>query len=155
MSLRKIAVLLAAGGITVGLIGGGVGAQFTDQVTANQNISVGSFKCIITDGGGGTVAADQKSVAFTSTILSSAPDTAPVHFTVENAGTINALLTVTASPALSAPFSYLPLAPAPLTFVAAGASQLVSGGVQWTELTNANLNTSANLTYTVACVDHS
>jgi predicted ribosomally synthesized peptide with SipW-like signal peptide len=64
MSLRKIAVLLAAGGLAVGLIGGGVGAQFTDQVQAIQNINVGTFSCIISDGGGGTISADQKSVVY-------------------------------------------------------------------------------------------
>ena len=49
MTLRKIAGLLAAFGLTLGLIGGGVGAVFQDQVTATQNINVGTFECKITD----------------------------------------------------------------------------------------------------------
>ncbi len=49
MSLRKIAGLLVASGVTIGLIGGGVGAVFHDQVTARENIDVGTFACKIVD----------------------------------------------------------------------------------------------------------
>ena len=52
MSLRKIAALLAAAGLAVGLIGGGVGAQFTGQVSAQENLNVGTFGCLITDASG-------------------------------------------------------------------------------------------------------
>ena len=47
MSLRKVAALLAAFGLMVGLIANGVGANFTDQVQAIQNINVGTFSCVI------------------------------------------------------------------------------------------------------------
>jgi hypothetical protein len=44
MSLRKVAGLLVAFGLTVGLIGAGVGATFTASATGNQTINVGTFK---------------------------------------------------------------------------------------------------------------
>ena len=47
MAIRKFAGLAAGFALAVGLIGAGVGAQFTDQVTANQNINVGNFQCMI------------------------------------------------------------------------------------------------------------
>jgi hypothetical protein len=152
MSLRKIAVLLAAGGLAVGLIGGGVGAQFTDSVQAIQHINVGTFSCVISDGGGGTVSADQKTVTYnTPTIMSSAAGTAPIHFTVMNTGTIADVLTVSESPALSAPWSYIPVVPAGPVPLAANATQTFNTGVQWTELSNANLGQTGTMTWTVNC----
>ena len=152
MSLRKIAVLLAAGGLAVGLIGGGVGAQFADQVTATQNFNVGTFSCIITDGGGGTVSADQKSVEFTSpSIMSSAAGTAPFHFTVQNSGQINAQLTVSEAPALSSPWSYMPITPGASFPLAASVSQVIGVGVQWTPLSQSDTGTHGTVTYTVNC----
>jgi len=152
MSLRKVAGLLAAAGITVGLIGGGVGANFTDQVTATQNIKVGTFSCLITDAtAGATIAGDQKSVSYTApTINSSAPGSAPFYFQVKNMGSIPQSLTVSTSPAsVSAPFSIIGvLSPVPL---AVGATYDYHTGLQWTELSNANLGTSGTVTWTVNC----
>ena len=92
MSLRKIAGLLAAVGLAVGLIGSGVGAVFVDQVTATQNIDVGTFGCKIvsaTTARRRRIAGDGKSVTYTSpTITSSAPGNAPFSFTVKNTGSI-------------------------------------------------------------------
>jgi len=152
MSIRRIAVLLAAAGLAVGLVGGGVGAQFTDQVLANQNISVGTFSCHIVAPSDGTIAADGKSVTFTSpTIQSSLPGSAPFSFTVQNTGTIPDALVVSASPALSSPWSYIPVAPAGAVPLAGGDSQTFKTGVQWTELSNADLGKSATVTFTVNC----
>ena len=64
MSLRKVAGLLGAFGLTIGLIGGGVSAAFTDQVAAVQNINVGTFSCQITDATAGTIAPDGKSLDY-------------------------------------------------------------------------------------------
>ena len=152
MSLRKIAVLLAAGGLMVGLVGSGVAAQFADQVTATQHFNVGTFSCIITDGGGGTVSADQKSVDFTSPLItSSAAGTAPFHFTVQNSGQINAQLTVSEAPALSSPWSYMPITPGASFPLAAGVSQVIGVGVQWTTLSQSDTGTHGTVTYTVNC----
>ncbi len=152
MYLRKIAGLLMAFGLVFGLIGSGVGAQFTDQVLAIQHINVGTFACLITDGGGGTVSADQKSVDFTSpTINSSAPGSAPFTFTVKNTGSIGAQLSVSESPVLSPPWSYMPITPSASFPLTAGASQAIGVGVQWSTLSNADLGSSGTVTYTVDC----
>jgi predicted ribosomally synthesized peptide with SipW-like signal peptide len=153
MSLRKFAGLLVVGGLAVGLIGGGVGAQFTDQVKADQNISVGTFGCDIVAVNGATVD-PVKSVTYDApTILNSAPGQLPFNFTVKNTGTIPALITVTPT-LLSSPWSVmgtLPLAQ-PL---AAGALYPVSTGVAWTVLSNADLGGAGSVVWTVSCVDHS
>ena len=137
-------------GLAVGLIGAGVGAQFTDQVTANENISVGTFPCKIVGTTAGTIAGDGKSVSYTApSPTNSAPGSAPFSFTVENTGTINQVLQVSTSP-LGSPFSAI-LSPATDVILAPTATQVYSAGLQWGELTNANLNTSGTLTYTVNC----
>jgi hypothetical protein len=156
MSLRKIAGLLAAGGLTVGLIGGGVGAVFQDQVTATENINVAPFSCQIVAATPGAasdgIAADGKSLTFTApTIMSSAPGSAPFTFTVKNTGGINAVLTITESPSLSAPWSYIALTPSASFPLAAGASQSIAAGVQWAELSQSNAGTSGSATWTVNC----
>ena len=156
MSLRKIAGLLAAGGLTVGLIGGGVGAVFQDSVTATENINVGTFSCKIVAATPGAasdgIAADGKSLTFTApTIMSSAPGSAPFTFTVENTGSIPDVLTVTTSPdPLSAPFSIIgaPFGSVPL---ATGATHTYSTGVSWTELGTGNLGQHGTVTWTVNC----
>ncbi len=92
MSLRKIAVLLAAGGLAVGLIGGGVGAQFTDQVKAIQNITVGSFGCSIASRPGRRRRGKTRDVH--GALTSSAAGTAPFTFTVTTTGSIGVNATV-------------------------------------------------------------
>lgn len=150
MSLKKVVGLLAGFALAVGLIGAGVGAQFTDQVTAKENISVGTFQCKIIQPSSGTIAADGKSVEYTAPpITSSLPGSAPFSFTVENTGSIPQVLTVSSS-AVSAPFSAMlaPVAPAAL---AAGGTQLYNAGLQWGELDNSWLGKSGSITYTVNC----
>lgn len=150
MSLRKIAVILAAGGLAVGLVGGGVGAQFTDQVQAIQGIQVGTFSCVISDGGGGVISADKHSVTYsTFNITSSAAASDPINFTVQNTGSIGDVLTVSTTP-VSAPFSIIgmPFAAVPL---APSATHTYNTGVQWTELNNSNLGQTGSVTWTVNC----
>jgi len=150
MSVRKIAGLLMAFGLMVGLIGGGVSAAFTDQVTAVQHISVGTFSCTIVTPSDGLIAADGKSVLYTyPAIESSAPGTAPFSFTVANTGSMPAVLTVVES-AVSAPFSNILVSPAAVILPVSG-SHTYAAGVSWTELGNSNLGTSGNVQYTVNC----
>jgi predicted ribosomally synthesized peptide with SipW-like signal peptide len=155
MSLRKIAGLLIAGGLAVGLIGSGVGAQFSDSVTAQQNISVGTFACLITNENGTPIAPGVKSVTFTSPeVLSSVAGTAPFNFTVSNNGSIPQYVQITATPtaAIAAPFHLLgSLADVP---VAAGHSHMYSTGLSWDELGNASQHAAFSIVYSVACVDH-
>ncbi len=155
MSIRKIAGLLAGLGLMAGLIGAGVGAQFTASVTANQKINVGTFSCQIvaaTPVGGSTViAADGSSVTYTTpTIMSSVPSSAPFSFTVKNTGSIPQALTVASPSPVTAPWSIInaPFAPVPL---AAGAQTTINTGVAWTELDNSDLNASGTFTWTVTC----
>ena len=155
MSLRKVAGLLGAFGLMAGLIGGGVGAQFTDQVTAVQNIHVGTFGCEITDASptpAAVIAFDKKSVSYTAPdIASSAAGSAPFSFTVTSTGTIPALLHVTQTTPSDTLFTSL--LPAPVTDVtlAQNATKTYNAGLQWNELGLANLGEHVSITYTVAC----
>ena len=59
MTLRKVAALLAAFGLTVGLIGGGVGAVFQDQSPPPRPSTSATFGCQITDCDPGGVDSDR------------------------------------------------------------------------------------------------
>jgi hypothetical protein len=156
MSLRKLAGLAGGFALAVGLIGAGVGASFTDLVTAKQNINVGTFSCGITTATtGATLGAidtlgNAHTVSYTApTIMSSAPGSAPFSFTVKNTGSIPDVLTVATSP-VGAPWSVInaPFAAVPL---ASGASNVFNTGISWTALNNSDLGTSAAVTWTVNC----
>ncbi len=158
MSLRKIAGLLAAFGLTVGLIGGGVGAAFQDQVTAQENIDVGTFSCKIVSATPGAasdgIAAGGKSLTFTApTIMSSAAGSAPFSFTVQNTGSITQSLTVSSSWTGNLPgnFSSILATPtAPVALVAAG-TKTYDAGIQWTALDTFALGKAGSIKYTVNC----
>jgi hypothetical protein len=151
MSVRKIAGLAAAFSLAVGLIGAGVSAQFTDSVKAKENINVGTFQCKIVDPSMGNVTADGKSLVYTAPeIDSSAPSSAPFTFTVQNTGSIADVLTVSTSPAISAPWSIIGAPFAPVV-VAGGGPHLYNTGIKWTELDNSNLSQSGSVTWTVSC----
>ena len=154
MSIRKIAGLMAGFGLMAGLIGAGVGANFTDQVTAKENINVGTFQCKIVAatpiGASNGIALDGKSVTYAApTIMSSAAGSAPFSFTVKNTGSIPAVLTVSTS-GVSDPFSIInaPFGAVPL---AAGDTQVYSTGIAWSPLNDSNLGASIAATWTVNC----
>jgi hypothetical protein len=151
MSLRKLAGLAAGFALAVGLIGAGVGAVFTDSVAAKQNINVGTFSCVISDGGGGVISDGGHTVTYSDfTIMSSAPGSDPFHFTVKNTGSIADVLTVTPSGLGDPAFSVIgdPFAPVSL---ASGDTHLYNTGVQWTVLSNTNLGEKGSVTLTVNC----
>ena len=154
MNLRKTAGLLMAFGLVIGLVGTGVGASFVDQVKATENIEVGTFGCEIT-AGDGTIAPDGASIDHNAgTITSSAAGNAPFTFTVKNFGSIDQQLMVTASPAtgsLSSKFTAMTLAPASPVALAAGASQVFTTGIEWTELDSSDLGDSGFIRWTVDC----
>ncbi len=158
MNLRKIAGLLAASGLTLGLIGGGVGAVFEDEVTATQKITVGTFGCEITSaappGPEMVIAPDGKSVTYTpATITSSAASAVGLKFdfTVKNTGTIPATFTVQSPGTQGSQFAtYAPAASGPNP-VAPGASITYTGaGVTWDDLTSEEGKTYS-FTWTVDC----
>jgi hypothetical protein len=156
VSLRKLAGLAAGFALAVGLIGAGVGAVFTDSVTAQENINVGTFSCGITAASAGATfgAIDALGYAHTvsytaPTIMSSAAGSAPFSFTVKNTGSIADVLTVATS-GVSGQWSIInsPFAPVPL---ASGASTTYSTGVQWTALDNTSLGAHGTATWAVSC----
>ena len=149
MSLRKIAGILMAAGLLLGLIGSGVGASFTDSVKAVQHVNVGTFGCTITSPQG-TVSPNGKTVTYNAPdILSSVAGTSPFSFTVTSTGDIPALVHVTqTTPA--APFTSLLVAPADVA-LAAFASTTYAAGLQWPTLVNTDLGKTFSITYTAAC----
>jgi hypothetical protein len=151
MSLRKIAGLLAAFGVTIGLIGGGVGAVFHTSVTADELISVGSFDCSISSTSPGAVLGDH-TVSYTAPkILSSNAGSRPFQFTVTNVGEIPVVMTVT-PPAAQGLF-------APIPYLASGSGVRTTGqniayqtGIQWTTLTQNYAGSGPyTFTWTVSC----
>jgi len=153
MSLRKVAGLLAAFGLTLGLIGGGVGAVFTDQVTGTENINVGTFNCqVVWVTPGGSFDADSATYNAPQ-INSSAPSSAPFAFDVKNVGSIPMALSVSGPSwtgtidgsftGIAATLSAATLAP--------GEIATVSTGIQWTALDNDDLGDTGSATWTVSC----
>ena len=155
MTLRKTAGALAAFGLVVGLLGSGVGASFFTSLTATENINVGTFSCRIIQPSDGSIASDHQSVTYTApTINSSAPSSAPFSFTVQNNGSINQVLTVsmTSRAGLSSHFSPMAATPSPVALAASG-TQLITTGVQWSELDTGDLGASGSMTWTINCAE--
>jgi len=158
MSLRKVVGLLAGFALAVGLIGAGVGAVFTDSVTAQENINVGTFGCAISSTSPGAALGDWQangyhSVTYTAPTITSSTGNAPFNFTVTSTGTIPVQVTVI-QPSLSAPWSSLLVDPGPQNLTAfpnSGDSYTYNAGLAWAGLTNTNLGTSGSATWTVNC----
>ena len=79
------------------------------------------------------------------------PANAPFSFSVQNGGSIDATLTITAS-GLSSPFSVIG-SPFSSVSLPAGNSTNVSTGIQWTALNNSNLGQTESATWMVKCAD--
>lgn len=160
MSLRKIAGLLATFGLAAGLIGGGVGAVWQDQVTATENISVGAISCEITSaspaGPNMVIGLDKKTVTYTPpTITNSAANATGLKFdfTVKNTGTIPANFTVDSPNTQGSQFATFAPAASGANPVAAGASIVYTGaGVNWGDLTSEQGN-SYSFTWKVNCTE--
>jgi predicted ribosomally synthesized peptide with SipW-like signal peptide len=152
MRTRKIAAWVAAGALALGLTGAGLYASFTDEATATQNVSVGTFNIDVTaedpavvDLVAGTVTLDS------GTLLSSAAGSRPFAFTVTSTGTIPVSVTVAAS-ALPAPFSDLLTDVGPV-LLSQGQSHVFNGGIAWTELGNPNIGQAVSVTYTITAAE--
>jgi hypothetical protein len=157
MSLRKIAALLAAGGLAVGLLGSGVGASFFDQVQAIQDVQVGTFGCEVsstTSGAslGNYVNGHPHSVSITTDIQSST-GSAPFDFTVTSIGSIPVAISVV-QPALSGPWSSLLTDPGTKFLTSLGDSYTYNAGLAWAGLTNSDLGTTGSATWTVNCDEY-
>jgi len=148
MGLRKAAGLLVAAGLAVGLIGAGVSAQFTDSAVATTTIHVGTFNIDISSSAPGVVQVDGTSVTYTCPdIQSSAAGSCSFPFTLTNTGSIPATIAISATVPAS-PFTAVAIGP--VAPIAGGAHVDLSGGLQWTELFNANLNQTVSVTYTIS-----
>lgn len=64
-SRKKLATFAAAGAVALGLVGVGTSAQFSDAVTAQQDVRTGTAQLAITSAYGGVISPDRKSVTYT------------------------------------------------------------------------------------------
>jgi hypothetical protein len=142
-------------GLVVGLIGGGVGAAFTDTATAVANINVGTFGMTISavapTGGTAVVSLDLHTVTISCpTIQSSAAGSCVSAITITSTGSVPLKFGVAVS-AVTSPFTS---AQGPLPMVAnptltQGQTFVFNGGLVWPELGNAQLGQSYSVTYTI------
>jgi hypothetical protein len=146
--MRKTAALLVALGLTLGLLGAGISATFTDSATGAMTVSVGTFNIDLSTSTPGAVVSGGN-ISFTiPTLQSSAAGTAPFAFTVTSTGSIPALIHVTATTP-AAPFTDMLGSVADFT-LAQGQTQVFDAGLSWPELFNGDLGKSATVTYTVS-----
>ena len=150
--MRKIAAMLVALGLTLGLLGAGIGATFTDSNTATANISVGTFalniSAVAPTGGTAVVAADNKSVTITCPlIVSSAAGSCVSAITVTNAGSIPADVSMAITTAPLAPFTSH-TGPVASTHLLTGNTLVVNGGLDWPSLDSTVLGHTYSVTYT-------
>jgi hypothetical protein len=157
MALKKVVVLLAAFALSAGLLGAGVGAQFTGQVSAQENLNVGTFGCrISTDNTAVQVVTNSTtndSLYYDAgTIISSVAGSKPLSFTVTSTGTIPVQLNIAAT---TPPTPFLDLLTIPNPSVVLSPTTQLSytfnAGISWPELTNTNLGQSASIAYVVNC----
>ncbi len=153
--MRKIATLLVALGLTLGLLGAGISATFTDNASATMTVQVGTFDISLASSQG-TVDCPAGlgvcTVTYTAPdIMSSTAANAPLTFTVTSNGTIPAKIHVTATTP-AAPFTDM-LGPVADFTLGQNESHVFNGGIAWPELFNAQLGMSTSVTYTVAASD--
>ncbi|MDP9467685.1 MAG: hypothetical protein M3P32_02935 [Chloroflexota bacterium] len=146
--MRKIATLLVALGLTLGLLGAGISATFTDSATGTTTVSVGTFNIDLSSSTPGAVVTGGNISLTFPTIQSSAAGSAPLVFTVTSTGSIPALIHVTATTPV-APFTDRLGSVADFTLTQ-GQTHVFDAGLSWPELFNGDLGTSAAVTYTVS-----
>ena len=154
MNLRKIAGLLAAGGLMVGLLGAGVGAQFTDSATASQNISVGTMGITIS-APGGVVSTDGHSVTVSCPdVVSSAAGFCKIPITVTSTGTIPVTVSIHTTIKPLAPFNdWQPGGAVGLGPLHQGETAEMDGGFWWNALDNSVLGKTYTETYTATATN--
>jgi predicted ribosomally synthesized peptide with SipW-like signal peptide len=152
MSLRKLVGLLAGFALAVGLIGAGVSASFTDSVTAQENINVGTFSCAITLPSAGTLSNENHTLTYDAgAIDSSAAGSAPLTFTVKNTGSIAQVQTIASAWTGNLPANFTDMLTAGAQTVPGGDSHTYNAGITWSALDNSALGKSGSIKYTVAC----
>ena len=159
MNIRKTAAALVALGLSLGLVGVGVGATFTDSASVVQGATVGSFGCTVSSTvPGAIVATDKHSVAFTAPdIQGSGQSSVPFPFTITATGSVGVQVHLTVAltnqgntfsdmlnPSLTTGTQDVIIGPAP-------ASHSFAGGLKWGSLDNSYLGKAVSITYTAAC----
>lgn len=157
-SPRKIAGLLTAVGVGLGLLGGGVYAGFTDSGTATATQQVGTFACTVSSTDPNAVQVDSHTITEQlPAIQSSSGSASMANLSVKNSGSIpmSVYWTVTTSGDAAkfvAGSDSLPVGAA--NAVTMQPNAILSYGplpFTWSGLTNADLNNSASVTYTATC----
>ena len=156
MSPKKIAGIVAAAGLSLGLVGMGVGASFTDSGSATENISVGTFGISLSSATPGAVVVNNGNGVHTVTdvvtpaIQSSVAGSAPLAFVVTSTGSIPAVVRVTATVTGSPSFTDALGTQAAVTLGGVGQAHTYNGGLQWPVLSNADLGQTAQVVYTIS-----
>lgn len=149
---RKGAALIATAGLSLMLVGAGLSATFTDSGVVSQTVTVGTFQIELSTADTTAVISPQKdSITFTApAILSSAPASRPIAFTVKNVGSIPVTLHVVGVVAGPEKFTAINGTPADVVGLQMNATADYAGGLQWTELVNDDLNRTVSVTYTIS-----
>lgn len=170
MTIKKAAAVIAAAGLSLGLVGLGVGASYSDSATVSQGVSVGagSFGCQLSSTDPNMVISNGGHTATLNwpDINNSAAGSDYSNITVKNTGSI-ALVTHWTE-ATSGTIAFQPAGRMGYTVggganllstdigLAAGTSHSYDNvGFQWAQLTNADEGQSASVAYTVACAEGS
>ncbi len=137
----------------------GSSAAFSSQAAALQNVAVGVLGCSISSSNPDVVIVNSPTVHTatytTPKIMASAPGSAPFPFTITSTGDIPVKVHVTQT-VPAAPFTSLLADPvADVTLNPTDSTHDYAAGLAWTELSNANMGTTAAITYTVSCVETS
>jgi len=158
MTVRKVAATLVAVGLTLGLIGAGVSASYSDSATAAENVHVGTFDIEISSTAPNAVVVNTASPSLHTVTLplveigSSVAGSQALPFAIKNIGTIPATVKVTMTTP-PAPFTSLLAAPVADASINGGQTVNFAGGLQWPMLVNADLNKAATITYTASIVE--
>ncbi len=154
MTLRRLAAVVAALALTVGLIGAGVGASYSDSASAQQNVSIGTFGIEISSTvPGAVVSPDKHSVTFAAPmIVSSAASSVQFPFTVKSTGSVPVGIKISQTAPL-APFTSLLVAPVADELLGQNATHEYMGGLQWPMLVNADLAKVTGITYTATATE--
>jgi hypothetical protein len=148
--MRKILTTLVALGLTLGLLGAGISATFTDSAQAEVRVQVGQFGIEISAEAPATVNGDSVYLD-AGFIQTSAPGSRPLTYTLTNIGTMPATISIAAT-VVSASEAFSAIAPPAGFTLAPGESRVVNGGVSWTELGNADLGVGVNVLYAISAV---
>ena len=154
-TIRRWATGIALLTMAAGLVGTGVRATYSDNGSATESISVGTFHCAVTsDPGSGVVIAGNSVTITLPAIHASAAGSSLANVYVQDTGTMPAYIHWTAAGGTMPPgITYSPV-PADSNLTAGVKSAAYPLGFVWgSALTNADLGQTAQVVYTAHCQD--